>query len=121
MNRKMDFTISFLILVFGLIYCVLTFLWNQYGLERAYFPGIALMYIICGAVNLLRHKHDQTALTLNAVATNAVTLLYSVYIAYLANITALVLPPFIATTCVLFASVFSIIQLRSSQKFSAKS
>lgn len=109
MSRKIDFTLSCLILIAGLIYVGLTFHWERYGLERAYFPAIALMNVLVGITNILRTTDNQPAIIKCSVAINAIVFGYALYILYLlAALGFYEVAPIIGTTAIAIVLILSI-------------
>ena len=109
MIRKIDLIISWLILLGGLVYCALTFVWHQYGLENAYFPAIALLNVLMGVTNIFRVTDNQPVIVKCAIPVNVIVLGYALYVIYLlANKGPIPLPPIVGTTWMAIVFVFSL-------------
>ena len=122
MIRKIDFTLSCLILLAGLVYVGLIFQWERYGLERAYFPAIALMNVMLGITNVLRTKDNQLVIVKCAVVINTIVFGYAFYVIYLlADLGFYEVPPIVGTLAISIVLGLSVQNLLEKLRMSAVS
>ncbi len=117
MLKKIDYSLSGIVFFFGVIYCILTFVWGQLELKYLYFPAVSLMYLIAGVINLARLKDKSLLIVKLSVFINATVLIYAVYLTYLVRVA---IPPYIATTILAFVFLLSILNLRSNKEYAMK-
>lgn len=108
MTKKFELILSYLLLGGGLWYFGLVFAWNQYGLERAYFPAIALTNIMMGLINLARVRDQQPTIVKLALPLNIIITGYALYIGYLCAVAGiLTAPPIIDMSWMVIITCFS--------------
>ncbi|MGH1441757.1 MAG: hypothetical protein ACRBBR_16710 [Cellvibrionaceae bacterium] len=116
MKYKIDFTFTMVLMLFGILYTVLTFSWyilpGKLNLEAMYFPAVAFMYIFAGLFNYLRLKVKHQLIVKISIIVNLLLLIYAVYLTYLVKVA---IPPYIATSVLAIVFAFSLTDLSQNQ------
>ncbi len=121
MSKKVDFALTLVILLFGILYCIFTFTWfiapGKLNIGTMYFPAIALMYLFAGLFNIVRLKIDRKLTVGVSVLVNFLLFIYAAYLTYLVKVA---IPPFIATSVLAVVLLLSALNLRSTNLVGAK-
>jgi hypothetical protein len=116
MKNKIDSIFTTVLILFGILYTVLTFTWHvlpgKLTLDTMYFPAIALLYIFVGLFNLIRLKIKHQLIVRVSVIVNLLLLIYAVYLTYLVKVA---IPPYIATSVLAIVLIYSITNLSKNK------
>ena len=106
--KKIDRLLTWTIIALGFVYCFLTVtqyvLPGKLTLDKMFFPGIATVYIIVGFMNLTRVNGASSQHHILCIISNIIALAYAAYLTYLVKVA---IPPYIATSVLLFATILS--------------
>lgn len=117
MKTKIDSIFTTVLMLFGMLYSVLTFTWyvfpGKLTLDTMYFPAIALMYIFAGLFNLVRLKIKHQLIARLSITVNLLLLIYAAYLTYLVKYAV---PPYIATFVLAVVLICSITHLENNKQ-----
>lgn len=121
MKNKIDFALTLVLILFGVLYTILTFtlyvLPGKLSLETMYFPAIALMYIFTGLFNFVRLKIEHQLIIKTSVVVNLLLLIYAAYLTCLVRVAV---PPYIATSVLAVVFIFSLSDLHQKKLVEVK-